>query len=79
MTIRGGMTEYYRQTEKRKQFAEELYRAHPDVVKIVWKYNRWHHEVNYKPFKRNKLKLKPGVVIPEGNNEYGMQLVHLDK
>ncbi len=78
MVIKGGMTDYYEKTNKRKQFAEELQRAHPDVVEVVWKYNRWHHKVDYSPFKRNKLILKPGIEIPAGVNEYGMKLVKLD-
>ena len=48
---------------------------HPDVASLVWKYGRWHHFVDYTPFKINKLKLKPDVVLPDGNNEYGMKLV----
>jgi len=78
MYVKGGMTDYYQQTEKRKQFAEELQHAHPDVVKVVWKYNRWHHEVDYRPFKGNKLVLKPDVVIPQGVNNYGMVLTHTE-
>jgi hypothetical protein len=49
---------------------------HPDVARVVWRYGRWHHYVDYNPFKVNKLKMKPEVVIPEGNNEYGMKLIH---
>lgn len=78
MQIKGGMTEYYKKTNKRLEFAEELFRAHPDVVRIVWKYNRWHHEVDYSVFKANKLRLREGVEIPEGVNNYGMKLVKLD-
>lgn len=78
MVVKGGMTDYYKKTNERKQFAEELQRAHPDVVEVVWKYNRWHHKVDYSPFKRNKLILKPGIEIPAGVNEYGMKLVKLD-
>lgn len=78
MQVKGGMTDYYEKTNKRKQFAEELQRAHPDVVKVVWKFNRYHHQVDYRPFRKNKLRLKPGVVIPEGVNNYGMKLVKLD-
>lgn len=74
MTISGGMTEYYKQTEKRKQFAEMLQQAHPDVVRVTWKFGRWHHEVDYRRFRGNKLIRKPGVVIPIGPNEYGMVL-----
>jgi hypothetical protein len=75
MRIKGGMTDYYEKTNKRREFAEMLQRAHPEVVKVVWKYNRWHHEVDYRPFRNNAFKLKEGVVIPDGPNEYGMKAI----
>lgn len=50
---------------------------HPDVAKVVWRYGRWHHYVDYTPFKKNKLKLKEGVTLPEGVNNYGMKLITL--
>jgi len=48
---------------------------HPDVSRIVWRYGRWHHYVDYSPFKDNQLRLKKDVVLPKGNNNYGMKLV----
>jgi hypothetical protein len=76
LTMKGGNTdELYAKTTNRYEFAKSLKDQHPDVVEIVKKYGRWHHKVDYRPFKNNKLKLKPGVVIPTGNNEYGMKLV----
>ena len=78
MTVKGGMTDYYEKTNKRREFAEELQRAHPDVVKVVWKYNRWHHHVDYRPFRGNKLIRKSDIEIPQGVNNYGMKLVRLD-
>ena len=48
---------------------------HPDVAKVVWRFNRWHHHVNYKKFKRNKLIKKTNLVIPNKINEYGMKLI----
>lgn len=57
--------------------SQMLVDMHPDVAQIVWKYGRWHHYVDYTPFKKNKLKLKKGVVLPKGTNEYGMKLVTL--
>jgi hypothetical protein len=57
--------------EKSKALAEQ----HPDVTTVTWKFNRWHHQVNYAAFERNLLKLKPGITIPEGTNNYGMKLV----
>ena len=76
MTIKGGMTDYYLSDEckGRLTFAEELQKAHPDVTTITQKFGRWHHHVNYKPFKRNKLIKKEGLIIENRINEYGMEL-----
>lgn len=76
-TISGGMTPYY-QGDGRWQMAEELRQKHPDVVKIIRKWGRWQHQVDYRPFKKNRLILKEGVEIPEGVNNYGMVLVRKD-
>lgn len=77
MTINGGMTEYYLSDEckGRLAFAEELKNAHPDVTTITQKFGRWHHHVNYKPFKNNKLIKKDGLFIENKINEYGMKLI----
>ena len=48
---------------------------HPDVAKLVWKYGRWHHFVNYDVYRSNKLIYKKDVIIPEGINDYGMRFV----
>lgn len=73
----GNMTELYKggTLEKSKQ----LVRLHPDVARLVWKWNRWHHHVDYRPFAGNKLIRRPGVDIPAGPNEYGMELVQIAK
>lgn len=79
MTNKGGNTdELYRQDAQfdgRLEMAKSLQRQHPDVTKIVWKWGRWQHQVNYRPFKNNRLVKRPGVVIPGGVNNYGMELV----
>lgn len=81
MTMKGGNTEaLYKldgQKDGRLLMAQSLQQQHPDVTKIVWKWGRWQHQVDYRPFKGNRLIRKPGIVIPEGPNEYGMKLVHL--
>lgn len=75
MTQGGGNTDtIYNTGDKRKAFAQSLADQHPDIVKVTWKFNRWHHQVNYKPFKRNKLIRKKGIEIEEGTNNYGMAL-----
>jgi hypothetical protein len=73
MTVKGGMTPHY-QGDGRWKMAEELRQKHPDVVTITRKWGRWQHQVDYRPFKNNRLIRKPGLVIPDEPNEYGMVL-----
>jgi len=79
MTVSGGNTdELYRQDDQfdgRLEMAKSLQRQHPDVVKITRKWGRWQHQVDYRPFKANRLIKKEDVVIPEGVDNYGMVLV----
>jgi hypothetical protein len=80
MRAKGGNTdELYKNTDNRKEFAESLYQQHPDVVEVVWKFNRWHHSVDYKPFKKNKLVKKENVKIDAIVNNYGMKVKEYDK
>jgi hypothetical protein len=78
MRYKGGNTdELYKQDatfDGRLEMAKSLQRQHPDVVKITRKWGRWQHQVDYRPFKRNKLRLKPGAVVPQGVDNYGMVL-----
>lgn len=75
MRMKGGNTgEVYGDTDNRREFAESLEKQHPDVVRVTWKFNRWHHQVNYKPFKKNKLIKKEGLNIKKGVDNYGMKL-----
>ena len=78
MRMKGGNTNtVYNTDDNRLEFAKSLERQHPDVVKVVWKFNRWHHQVDYRPFKDNKLKLKEGVEINEKIDNYGMKLIDI--
>jgi len=78
MKYKGGMTEYYKQTNNRFEFVKELQRAHPDIVKLTKKWGRWHHQVDYRPFKNNRLIRRKDFdwdSLPEVDN-YGMKLVN---
>jgi len=76
MVMKGGnMDELYKGSGRLKM-AQSLVEQHPDVATITWKFGRPQHQVNYKPFRANKLKRRPDAVVPEGNNEYGMVLVY---
>jgi hypothetical protein len=75
--LKGGNTaEFYAKegTAPKSRMLKEVY---PDYTELVWRFEREHHHVNYLPFKDTPLKRKPGVVIPEGINNYGMELTTL--
>lgn len=73
--MKGGNTDnVYTDGDNRHRFAESLMKQHPNECSVVWRYNRWHHHVDYSSFKKNKLKLKSNYVVPEGINNYGLKL-----
>jgi hypothetical protein len=74
---KGGNTDEFYAKEGTLEKSKMQVRLHPDVSRLVWKFGRPHHHVDYRPFKANRLRRKPGIVIPEGVNEYGMKLVRL--
>lgn len=71
----GGNTEAFYASEGTMPKSEMLNALHPDVATVVWKFDRWHHFVDYNRFKKNKLVKREGLVIQKGINEYGMTLV----
>ena len=87
MTMKGGNTETVYNVDQtgdrtsrggddfdnRREFADSLVTQHPDVVKVAYKWGRWHHDVNYSVFVQKPRK-KPGLNIPKGVNEHGMVL-----
>ncbi len=77
MTMKGGNTQELYQGDGRLKMAQSLQRQHPDVTKITRKWGRWQHQVDYRPFKKNRPILRPGVVIPDEPNNYGMVLKHI--
>ena len=54
--------------------SQMLVDVHPDVAKVVWKFRRHHHSVNYNPFKVNKLIRRKDIQLISGENDYGMKL-----
>ena len=74
MTMKGGNTDELYADDGRLKMAQSLKDQHPELVEITEKWGRYQHHVDYRPFKKNKLVLKPGVEIADGINDYGMEL-----
>lgn len=70
----GNTKEVYGDTDNRREFAESLREQHPDCVKVVWKFGRWHHSVNYKPFRSNQLNPIVDLSGFDKVDNYGMRL-----
>ena len=56
-----------------------LVNVHPDVSDVVWKFQRWHHHVDYTKFKSMGLRRKKNVIIGNEVNNYGMELKQVKK
>ena len=70
----GNTDELYR--DGRREFAESLALQHPDVARVVWRYGRDHHQVDYSQFRYNEpLPKRNDVLVPVKSQEYGMELV----
>tara|TARA_Y100000004_G_C8945432_1_gene426067 strand:+ start:574 stop:1443 length:870 start_codon:yes stop_codon:yes gene_type:complete len=80
MRLKGGNTDSIYQNENLDyqdgvlEKSKSLQEQHPDVAKVVWRWNRWHHFVDYSVFKRNKPLFKKDIKITKGVDNYGMRL-----
>lgn len=73
-TMRGGNTdELYKDGTLEK--SQMLVRAHRDVARLVWKFKRWHHHVDYRPFRKNKLLRRDDLDLTSEIDNYGMHIV----
>jgi len=86
-TLKGGNTAEFYHAEGTVQPGEKyadtgtvaksqmLVDVHPDVARVLWRFHRYHHYVNYHVFRKNRLKLKPDVVLNGEVNNFGMALI----
>lgn len=82
LSMKGGNTEEVYEVGKetfdnRMKFVLSLQEQHPDIVKKIWRFDRWHHYVDYKCFTNIKPILKKGLEFKKELNERGMILVRL--
>lgn len=72
--VQGGNTEEFYAKEGTLPKSKMLVEMHPDVARLAFRFGRWHHYVDYRPFKQNRLIRRQDIDWPEGTNEYGMKL-----
>jgi len=77
-SMKGGNTDEFYAEEGTLNKSQMLVEMHPDVTRLAKRFNRWHHVVNYKPFKKNRLKRKENLHIPNKTNNFGMVLRRVD-
>lgn len=77
--IKGGNTEEFYSKEGTYPKSKMLEDMHPDVAKVQWKFNRWHHQVDYSGFKQ-ELKFKENYVQSNvKTNNYGMKIIKTEE
>lgn len=78
-TLKGGNTEEFYSKEGTYPKSVMQVKLHPDVSKLVYRFGRVHHCVDYKPFQKNRLIKRKDIAIPDGINNYGMELIEVEK
>ncbi len=81
-TVKGGNTAEFYEKEGTMPKSKMLVDLHPDVSRLVWRFGRWHHYVDYSRFQHpltgNQLKRREGLEVPKCPNEYNMALRTLE-
>lgn len=72
--VKGGNTGAFYAAEGTWAKSRMQYVLHPDVTRMVRRYDRWHHCVDYRPFKSNRLMRREDVTVEDAVNEFGMIL-----
>jgi hypothetical protein len=70
----GGNTEAFYAKDGTLPKSKMQVAMHPDVSRLVFKFGRWHHHVDYRRFKANALIRDPSVEVIAGVNDDGMKL-----
>lgn len=76
--MKGGNTKEFYAEEGTLPKSQMLADLHPDVASVVWKFNRWHHKVDYSVFKENKLIKNIGSIEANIINNYSMKLISIE-
>lgn len=66
-TVGGGNTEAFYGSEGTLPKSQMIVRLHPDMTRLAWRYNRWHHDADFSRFRDLALIRDPDYVAPEGD------------
>lgn len=75
--LKGGNTDAFYAREGTLAKSRMQVAMHPDVSRLVWRYGRWHHHVDYRPFRRNTLRRRADITVPDRPDEYGLTLAQV--
>ena len=75
--IKGGNTAEFYAKEGTRPKSEMQVRMHPDVSRLTYRFSRIHHYVYYGPFRDIPLIRRPDLVLHDGPDNYGLELVQV--
>ena len=73
--VKGGNTAEFYDEDGTLPKSEMQIAMHPDVSKLVKRYGRWHHHVDYSSFRTNRLVRRDDVAVKTGIDNHGMTIV----
>ena len=76
--MKGGNTDEFYAKEGTLNKSQMLKDMHPDLTEVVWKFNRWHHKVDYSGFRQKLNPICELGTLPKVNN-YGMKIIKTDE
>jgi len=65
--VPGGNTKEFYDKEGTLPKSEMLVKMHPDVARLAWRFGRWHHYVDYRPYRGIRLLKRKDYTPPEEN------------
>ena len=74
--LKGGNTEEFYNEEGTLRKSQMLVDTYPQYAKLVWKFQRYHHTVDYSPFANNDPQFHPER-LKDGYNDFGMYIVKI--
>jgi len=76
-SVSGGCDKEFYENEGTLNKSKIIADMHPDIAKIVKRFNRWHHYVDYRSFKKNKLIRKKDYKMKQKIDNFNMILCEL--